>query len=206
MLEFLHSHTSVVFQPTYEDPRYSGINPYALGYAMMADIKRICIDPTPEDREWFPAFAGNRDPYGTLIEAWAHYRDESFILQFLSPAVIRQFRLFRVHDDAADPAMEVDAIHDESGYRAIRSALAQSYDLSRREPDIQVVDVDMTGDRMLVLRHAVQNGILLDEKTCQSVLREAQELWGYAVRLIESDAATDEPLKTHDVSPRKAAA
>jgi spore cortex formation protein SpoVR/YcgB (stage V sporulation) len=203
MLEFLHSHTSVVFQPGYDDPRYSGINPYALGYAMMADIKRICLDPTEEDRAWFPAFAGNRDPYGTLVEAWAHYRDESFILQFLSPAVIRQFRLFRVHDDSGKPAMEVDAIHDEDGYRALRSALAQSYDLSRREPDIQVVDVDMTGDRVLVLRHAVQKGILLDEKTTQSVLREAQELWGYGVRLIEADAATETVLKTHDVTPRK---
>ncbi|HLY54919.1 MAG TPA: SpoVR family protein [Stellaceae bacterium] len=203
MLEFLHSHTSVVFQPTYDDPRYSGINPYALGYAMMADIKRICLDPTEEDRAWFPEIAGNRDPYNTLIDAWAHYRDESFLLQFLSPAVIRQFRLFRVHDDAGQPTMTVDAIHDEAGYRAIRSALAQFYDISRREPDIQVVEVDLTGDRVLVLRHAVQNGILLEEKTCQSVLREAQELWGYGVRLIEADASSDEPLKTHEVQPRK---
>ncbi len=32
MLEFLHSHTSVVFQPEFDDRRYYGINPYALGY------------------------------------------------------------------------------------------------------------------------------------------------------------------------------
>jgi spore cortex formation protein SpoVR/YcgB (stage V sporulation) len=203
MLEFLHSHTSVVFQPTYDDPRYGGINPYALGYAMMADIKRICLDPKDEDREWFPAFAGNQDPYGTLRDAWAQFRDESFILQNLSPAVIRQFRLFDVRDDAAEPAMKVSAIHDEAGYRKIRSALAQSYDLSRREPDVQVVELDMSGDRVLVLRHAVQNGILLDEKTCQSVLREAQELWGYGVRLIEVDSVTDETLKTHDAPAKK---
>lgn len=31
MLEFLHSHTNVVFQPPYNSPWYSGINPYALG-------------------------------------------------------------------------------------------------------------------------------------------------------------------------------
>ena len=42
MLEFLHSHTSVVFQPDFDDPRFSGINPYALGFAMMEDIERIC--------------------------------------------------------------------------------------------------------------------------------------------------------------------
>jgi stage V sporulation protein R len=28
MMEFLKSHTNVVFQPEYDDPRYSGINPY----------------------------------------------------------------------------------------------------------------------------------------------------------------------------------
>ncbi|HVJ51477.1 MAG TPA: SpoVR family protein [Aliidongia sp.] len=199
MLEFLHSHTSVVFQPTYDDPRYGGINPYALGFAMMDDIKRICLDPTAEDRAFFPDFAGNKDPYGTLRDAWANYRDESFILQFLSPNVIRKFRLFRVYDNAAEPTMLVDAIHDEMGYREVRSALARSYDLSRREPDIQVTEVDLTGDRTLKLRHSVHNGILLDEKTCQSVLHHVAELWTYGVKLEEVDAGTDEVLKTHEM-------
>jgi spore cortex formation protein SpoVR/YcgB (stage V sporulation) len=198
MLEFLHSHTSVVFQPEYDDPRYSGINPYALGFAMMDDIKRICLKPTEEDRRFFPQFAGNKDPYGTLRDAWANYRDESFILQFLSPQVIRKFRLFSVYDNAAEPTMLVDAIHDETGYREIRSALARSYDLSRREPDIQVVDVDMTGDRTLKLRNSVHDGIVLDEKTARSVLRHVADLWTYGVKLEEVDASTDAILKTHE--------
>ena len=95
ILEVLHSHTSVVFQPDFDDPRYHGINPYALGFAMMRDIKRICLEPTDEDREWFPDIAGNGDPYGTLRHAWANYRDESFVLQYLSPQLIREFRLFK---------------------------------------------------------------------------------------------------------------
>ena len=44
MVEFLRSHTNVVFQPDFDDPRYSGINPYALGFAMMRDIERICTE------------------------------------------------------------------------------------------------------------------------------------------------------------------
>ena len=60
MLEFLHSHSSVVFQPAFNDRRFSGINPYALGFAMMNDIRRIATEPTAEDREWFPEFAGMR--------------------------------------------------------------------------------------------------------------------------------------------------
>ena len=44
-LEFLQSHTNVVFQPTYDDKRFSGFNPYALGFAMMRDIERIVAEP-----------------------------------------------------------------------------------------------------------------------------------------------------------------
>jgi stage V sporulation protein R len=39
----------------------SGINPYALGFAMMQDIERICTNPTDEDRAWLPDIAGNGD-------------------------------------------------------------------------------------------------------------------------------------------------
>ncbi|MDZ4334462.1 MAG: SpoVR family protein, partial [Pseudomonas sp.] len=52
MIEFLQSHTSVVYQPPFDSPYYSGINPYALGFAMYRDIRRICEEPTEEDRRW----------------------------------------------------------------------------------------------------------------------------------------------------------
>ena len=42
---------TVVMRVKLDDPRYHGINPYALGFAMMADIRRISESPTPEDRE-----------------------------------------------------------------------------------------------------------------------------------------------------------
>ena len=99
-LEFLHSHTNVVCQPEFDDPRYGGLNPYALGFAMMQDIERICVEPTDEDREWFPEIAGHGDPMAVLRDVWANYRDESFIAQFLSPRLIRKLRLFHVVDDA----------------------------------------------------------------------------------------------------------
>ena len=65
MLEFfLHSHSSVVFQPDFDDPRFSGLNPYALGFAMMDDIKRICTSG-PEPRKTAsgsPTSPATRDP------------------------------------------------------------------------------------------------------------------------------------------------
>ena len=187
LLEFLHSHTSVVFQPEFDDRRYSGINPYALGYGMMADIKRICEEPTSEDRDWFPAFAGSGDYMATLKDAWANYRDESFIEQFLSPKLIRDMRLFALHDDSEESAYEVSAIHNENGYRAVRSAIARQYDIGFAEPNIQVVSADLKGDRTLFLQHHMHRGIPLHEATKNSVLAHVERLWGHEVDLEEVD-------------------
>ncbi len=94
MMEFLQYHTSVVYQPSFDSPYYSGINPYALGFAMYRDIRRICEEPTDEDRRWFPDIAGS-DWLATLKFAMKSFKDESFILQFLSPKVIRDLKLFQ---------------------------------------------------------------------------------------------------------------
>ncbi|TIT50085.1 MAG: SpoVR family protein, partial [Mesorhizobium sp.] len=89
MLEILRNHSNVVFQPAFDDPRFSGINPYALGLDMMQDIRRISTKPTAEDRDWFPDIAGHGNWREVLLDAWADHRDESFIRQYLSPALIR---------------------------------------------------------------------------------------------------------------------
>ena len=185
MLEILHSHTNVLFQPDFDDPRFSGINPYALGFAMMQDIKRVCEEPTEEDREWFPDIAGSKDWKNVLKEAWANYRDESFIQQFLSPTVMRQFRLFAVEDKADDPHYLVTGIHDERGFHHIRDTIARNYDLGALEPYIQIVDVDLLGDRRLMLRHDRRNGVALDEEQRDATLAHLERLWGYEVALEE---------------------
>ena len=202
MVEFLRSHTNVVFQPDYDDRRYSGINPYALGFAMMQDIERICIEPTAEDMQYFPDIAGKGDAMAVLRDIWANYRDESFILQFLSPRIIRHFGLFHVFDDAESSNLRVRAIHDELGYRNIKRVLAKQYDVGWSTPDIQVVDVDLAGDRKLIVHHRVLNKILLEENDAKLVLQHLADLWGYDVLMKEVDATTDAVLKEHVVSPR----
>jgi stage V sporulation protein R len=88
MIEWLKSHTNVIFQPPVGHPAYGGINPYALGFAMYTDLRRICEHPTDEDREWFPQLAGT--PWlPALHHAMRNFKDESFIGQYLSPKVIR---------------------------------------------------------------------------------------------------------------------
>jgi stage V sporulation protein R len=190
MLEILSNHSNVIFQPAFDDRRYSGINPYALGLDMMQDIQRISTEPTEEDRDWFPDIAGNGDWRTTLLEAWANYRDESFIRQYLSPALIRKWRFFLLSDTADEPQYEVASIHNERGYENIRSALARSYDIGASRSDIQVIDVDLLGDRHLRLEHKVADGVLLEDGSCEATLRNVRGLWGYKVSLAGVDANT----------------
>ncbi|WP_417732953.1 SpoVR family protein [Rosistilla oblonga] len=198
MLEFLHMHSAVVAQPNFDSRGFGGINPYALGYAMVRDIARICDDPDDEDRQWFPEIAGKGRSLETIRDAWEHYRDESFILQFLSPRLIREMRLFKVSDDADDEHMTVTAIHDESGYREVRRQLAAQYDISKQEPDIQISDANLKGNRRLVLTHRVRDGKLLEKSEANRILRHLAKLWGYRVRMVEVDAETKRPLSEYD--------
>jgi stage V sporulation protein R len=201
-LEFLTSHTNVIRQPEFDDPSYGGINPYALGFGMMQDIERICTRPTGEDREWFPDIAGRGDAMAVLRDIWTNYRDESFIAQFLSPHLIRQWRLFHLVDDPDAPELRVEAIHDERGYRHVRRVLSRQYDIAWQDPDIQVTDVDLAGDRRLIVHHHVVNGGLLAEADARQVLQHLADLWGYDVVLKEVDTSTGILLKEHSLQAR----
>lgn len=201
-MEFIQSHTGVVYQPTFDSGHFGGFNPYALGFGIMSDIERLCLDPTQEDREWFGDIAGSGDPVEVLKDIWANYRDESFVSQFLSPHLIRQWRLFKLLDRETDSDMRVDAIHDERGYRRIRRALAREYDIARQEPDIQVADVDLAGDRTLMLEHSVTDGVLLDASDAVMVLQNLANLWGYEVVLSEVDAESRREMKAHRCQPQ----
>lgn len=181
MLEFLQAHTSVIYQPAYDSPYYNGINPYTLGFSMMTDIRRICENPTEEDRQWFPDIAGS-DWLETIHFAMRNFKDESFILQFLSPKVMRDLRLFCVLDDDRKKDIEVTAIHDEGGYQALRESLAGLYNLGNREPNIQAYSVDIRGDRSLTLHHN-QHSRKPIAHSCEEVLRHLHRLWGFDIHL-----------------------
>jgi stage V sporulation protein R len=198
LIEILSSHTNVVFQPPVTDPRYSGINPYALGFNMFTDLRRICEKPTEEDHQWFPEIAGS-DWHKTLDYAMRHFKDESFIGQYLSPRLMREFRLFSVLDDASQKELEVSAIHDDSGYRRVRESLSRQYDLGSREPNIQVWNVNLRGDRSLTLRHTRHNDRPLDNGA-EEVVKHVARLWGFRVRL-ESVDSHDRVLQHWEVTP-----
>ncbi|TKA93266.1 MULTISPECIES: SpoVR family protein [Halopseudomonas] len=185
MMEFLQSHTSVIYQPPFDSQWFSGINPYTLGFAMMQDIRRICETPTAEDRDWFPDIAGS-DWLETLKFAMRTFKDESFILQYLSPKVIRDLKLFAIIDDEKDDHLEVAAIHDDAGYRRVRELLAAQYNLGNNEPNIQVWEVDRRGDRSLSLRHQRHEGKPLGETT-ERMLKHLHRLWGFDIHLLSME-------------------
>jgi spore cortex formation protein SpoVR/YcgB (stage V sporulation) len=177
MFEFYKSHSGVIFQP-----KLSQFNPYALGFAMMTDIERICNEPTEEDKEWFPLFAGCKDSTEVLKDAWANYKDETFIKQYLSPKLMRDFKMFEIKDDTELSYYRVENIQDERGYRNIRNSLGNQYNISNILPEIEIVDVDLFADRTLILKHISRNNILLKEDI-KLVLQYLQQIWGYDVIL-----------------------
>ncbi len=193
MIEFLQSHTNVVGQRGFDQPGYGGINPYALGFSMMQDIRRICEKPDAEDRHWFPEIAG-ADWLKVMDFAMRNFKDESFIAQYLSPRLIREFHLFAVADHQKNPALEIDSIHDEAGYRRVRKLLSEQYKRDNLVPDIQVARFEKEGDRSLVLTHQVQRGRPLAAREADEVLKHLERLWGFKVRLetVREDGRVEE--------------
>lgn len=183
MMEFMRDHTNVVYQPPYDSKWYNGINPYALGFAMFQDIRRICENPTDEDREWFPDIAGNPDWMGVIRNIVANFKDDSFILQYLSPKVMRDFKLFALRDPKGEDEYEITAIHNEEGYKYVRRLLAKQHDPYHSIPNIQVISVDRWGNRGLTLMHTITNGRLLERKQVERVLSLLHVLWKYDVVL-----------------------
>jgi stage V sporulation protein R len=60
--------------------------------------------------------------------------------------------------------------------------LSRQYDLGAREPNIQVWNVNLRGDRSLTLRHFQHQDRPLAE-TAQEVLRHVARLWGFGVHM-----------------------
>lgn len=181
-LEFLENHTNVVTQRDWDSKYYSGINVYALGFAMLMDVKRACLHPDAEDRKWLPHVCGT-DWLTTIKDIIANYRDESFILQYLSPKVARQFKLFSVHIKEGSGHLLVNGTHDDDDFRAVKQSLAEQYDLSRSVPQIEVVKVDWKGDRWLYLEHKTKNNQRLDYSNMKKTVAYINKLWGFPVKI-----------------------
>ena len=206
--EFLGSHTNVVMQPDYNSPYYSGINPYALGFAMYSDIKRICLaDPKDklnnkrqleEDKRWFPDLVG-QDWNEVIHNAMRNFKDESFISQYLSPRLMREFNLFSIENDELDNELTVLEVSDEEGYENLKEQFSSQYRRDNQIPDINITKVDVRGDRSIVLRHTMKNGARLEKEYAEETLKHFYRLWQFPVILESIDPNKDGVIETFKI-------
>lgn len=182
--EFINSHKGVLIQPSsvreLEHPQTGemvqvlepkSINPYTLGFNILMDVERICTEPTEEDKEWFPAIAGNGEPLETVKHIMESCSDETLVERFLSPQVMRDMKLFAVESSKDGGYVEITAIHDDDGFAKVRDILAQNYNLGENLPDVRFYDRQEMGDRCLILRHNSIDGQILDQNETQQVLK-----------------------------------
>lgn len=136
-LEFLSLHTGVCNQ----HPHTANMNPYVLGFNIFMDIKRICLEPTEEDRELFP-YAGNKNWIGEVEFAMRNFIDSSFVLQYLSPHLCRKMKLYTVGVDSKEDYLEINNIHDVDDFKRVRHALSEQYKFSTMIPEINIMKYD----------------------------------------------------------------
>lgn len=182
MLEFIKSHSGVLYQPEYNSKYFSGLNPYTLGFNIFMDIKRMCQEPTEEDKEWFPYLVG-KDWLEEVHYAMENFRDDSFILQYLSPKVIRDMKLFSIADHEQEKEYSISAIHNDRGYKRVREKLSQQYERAHYVPDIQVTEVDTHATNTLTLTHQIYQERKLDPEETRKTLEQIRYLWGFPVEL-----------------------
>jgi stage V sporulation protein R len=193
MMEFYHHHSNVIYQPSFDSKYYSGLNPYTLGFNIFSDIKRVCQNPTDEDKQWFPNLIG-KDWVETFNYIVQNFKDDTFILQYLSPKVIRDMKLFSIEDNETESEYKVDNIHNEVGYKNIRESLSNFYNRSRYVPDIQVYNVDVYGDRELSLEYIPSDD--RDLSVDDSLLEYIRYLWGFPVRIFKKEKGKKYPINS----------
>lgn len=175
-IEFIDFHTRLIKQQD-----FARFNPYALGYALFKDIKRICTEPTIEDREWFPDLV-DKDWVQEIQFAMANFKDSSFILQYLSPKVIRDMKLFSIYTTEEESTYTVKDIQDDIGYKTLRKDLSNQVDIMSMMPHLYVEGWDPRKSRSLFLVCKQTDRKLLDQDSL-TVFKYIKKLWPYPVHL-----------------------
>lgn len=200
LLEFFETNQAVLYQPEMRRTKQLNArhNPYALGFRIMKEIVRVAgvsgeeaeffkdwgIDttgPTAEDYRLFRRYAGKGEWRDVLKHAWADFRDDTLIEQFLTPEAVRQLGLFVIEDEGKQ--YRVTEIHDELGFELVRTHLARSHCFDSMFPDIRITDVDLLDDRTLTLSYFPRESMRLHQDDAELTREFAEELWGYDVVL-----------------------
>ena len=114
---------------------------------------------------------------------------------------MRQFRMFRLLDDTADPPCSWTRSTTMTAIATSAARLANSYDPAEMVRTSRSTDVDLDGDRRLMLTHFTRAGRLLSQADAQATLQHVATLWGYEVVLEEVDSFEELRLAVHKAKP-----
>jgi stage V sporulation protein R len=181
LLEFLHSHTSVVFQPEFDDRRYYGINPYALGFGMMADIKRICTAPTPRTATGFRnrgcgrLDGGAEGRLGQLPRRKLHRAVPE-------PEADARFPPVRAHDKADEGAYKVSRSTTKRAIAACARRSRANTTSVRRMPTSRLPAPTSTATANCFSSTACTAAFLCTCRRRELVCAHIERLWGHEVQ------------------------
>lgn len=168
MIEFYQLHSSLLYQPPFDNRYHNGINPYYLGFEIFNDIKRMCTEPSIEDENYFPEVV-NRHWVDACTDAIISYHDESLIRQWLSPALYRKLRVFLLNDNSPTGH---NSIYTNEIYQETKSALANSYLVENCFPKIELIDT-----KQPILKYYYKN----TAGNIDPIIKSFEILWGSTV-------------------------
>lgn len=200
MIECLDLHSSVVYQPglfkkidssgyAIFNKYWSGLNPYALGFNIYQDIRRISTNPTEEDRQWLPDLIG-RPWLENVKTAMANFRDESFISQYLSPTVARKMKLacFKPLDESDDHDAHyiiTGSTDKDEAFKTLRNSLSKSFNINKFFPLVKVRRFKESNE--LEFTYESMDKRHLDTKSVEKVI-QLISVWFWRNQLINYDA------------------
>jgi spore cortex formation protein SpoVR/YcgB (stage V sporulation) len=186
MFEYIEMNCGVIHQSS-NFKHIRGLNPYKIGSEIFSDIRRICEDPTEEDRKFFPFLIG-KDWKDEVQFAMKHFNDSSFILQYLSPSVVRKLKLAIAEsyelssdekyinglgDDVS--AHIITEVHSDDDFINIRKKISDCYKYEKIIPPIYINNVS---DSSIDLVHVEESSYPIHQDDAEEVIKYMQILMG----------------------------
>ncbi len=172
-VEFLKRHNQVI------RPHVGGLNPYHMGFKIFEDIEKRWNDPSSEEKNTFGRTGGQG------LERIFHVRevdrDVSFIRQYLTEELIREFNLFEYVRDAQQnknaqqKTYVISETADKRGWKKIKETLLMNVGLNTF-PVIKILDANYNNEGSLLLQHEY-DGRELHMQYAENTLKNIHTLW-----------------------------
>ncbi|MDO8663931.1 MAG: SpoVR family protein [Candidatus Liptonbacteria bacterium] len=182
-MEFLVRHSQVLC------PSPGGMNPYFVGNGIWCDIVhrndeayvgKICEKHQEMyERNGSSSDLGKKTGLQKVFEVREWARDSSFLDNFLTEELVRDFNLFEYQQKGND--MVVSEVASEDGWRKVKKTLVQNVGTGTI-PVIKVEDANYRNNRILFLKHS-HDGRDLQLEYAEKTLGYIKQLWGRGVSM-----------------------